>query len=61
MISFWEELTSVRKIQENNFFVVFFAQKNDEDENCQQRKALTSSPMRIAQFHAKSFFKNTKN
>ena len=39
----------------------FFCEKNDEGENCQQRKALTSSPMRIAQFHEKSFFKGTKN
>ena len=44
-----------------NFFVVFFCAKNDEGENCQQRKVLTSSPIRIAQFHEKSFFKSTKN
>ena len=44
-----------------NFFVVFFVQKNDEGENCQQRKALTSHPIRIAQFHEKSFFKSTRN
>ena len=62
LISFWEEFTSVKiKHKKINFFVVFFVQKNDEGENCQQRKALTSSPMRIAQFHAKSFFKSTKN
>ena len=47
--------------QKINFFVVFFCAKNDEGENCQQRKALTSSPIRIAQFHEKSFFKSTKN
>ena len=44
-----------------NFFVVFFCAKNDEGENCQQRKVLTSSPIRIAQFHEKSFFENTQN
>ena len=60
--SFWEEFTSVKnKHKKINFFVVFFVQKNDEGENCQPPKALTSSPMRIAQFHAKSFFKSTKN
>ena len=47
--------------QKINFFVVFFCAKNDEGENCQQRKALTSSPIRIAQFHEKSFFKSTQN
>ena len=62
LISFWEEFTSVKKThQKINSFVVFFVQKNDEGENCQPPKALTSSPMRIAQFHAKSFFKSTKN
>ena len=62
LISFWEEFTSVKnKHKKINFFVVFFDAKNDERENCQQRKALTSSPIRIAQFHAKSFFKSTKN
>ena len=40
---------------------MFFCEKNDEGENCQQRKVLTSSPIRIAQFHEKSFFKSTKN
>jgi hypothetical protein len=50
-----------KKTQKINFFVVFFCEKNDEGENCQQRKALTSSPIRIAQFHEKSFFKSTKN
>ena len=44
-----------------NFFVVLFCAKNDEGENCQQRKALTSHPIRIAQFHEKSFFKSTRN
>ena len=62
LISFWEEFTSVKnKHNKINFFVVFFCAKNDEGENCQQRKALTSSPIRIAQFHEKSFFKSTKN
>ena len=62
LISFWEEFTSVKKKHKKiNFFVVFFVQKNDEGENCQTPKALTSSPMRIAQFHAKSFFKSPKN
>ena len=62
LISFWEEFTSVKiKHKKINFFVVFFCAKNDEGENCQQRKALTSSPIRIAQFHEKSFFKSTKN
>ena len=40
---------------------VFFCAKNDAGGNCQQRKVLTSSPIRIAQFHEKSFFKSTKN
>ena len=40
---------------------MFFVKKNDEGEHCQQQKALTSSPMPIAQFHEKSFFKSTKN
>ena len=62
LISFWEEFTSVKiKHKKINFFVVFFCAKNDEGENCQQRKVLTSSPIRIAQFHEKSFFKSTKN
>ena len=38
-----------------------FCEKNDEGENCQQRKALTICPIRIAPFHEKSFFKSTKN
>ena len=50
-----------KKDKKNNFFVVFFCEKNDEVENCQQRKALTISPIRIAPFHEKSFFKSTKN
>ena len=62
LISFWEEFTSVKiKHKKINFFVVFFCAKNDEGENCQQRKVLTSSPIRIAQFHEKSFFKSTRN
>ena len=62
LISFWEEFTSVKiKHKKINFFVLFFCAKNDEGENCQQRKVLTSSPIRIAQFHEKSFFKSTKN
>ena len=40
---------------------MFFCAKNDEGENCQQRNALTSHPIRIAQFHEKSFFKSTIN
>ena len=47
--------------QINNFFVVFFCAKNDEGENCQQRKALTISPIRIAPFDEKSFFKSARN
>ena len=50
-----------KKHKKINFFVVFFCEKNDEGENCQQRITLTSSPMPIAQFHEKSFFKGTKN
>ena len=50
-----------KKHQKINFFVVFFCEKNDEGENCQQRKALTISPIRIVPFHEKSFFKSTKN
>ena len=62
LISFWEEFTSVKnKHKKINFFVVFFCAKNDEGENCQQRKALPSHPIRIAQFHEKSFFKSTEN
>ena len=49
------------KTQKNQFFRGVFCAKNDEGENCQQRKALTSHPIRIAQFHEKSFFKSTKN
>ena len=40
---------------------MLFCAKNDEGENCQQRKALTCHPIRIAQFHEKSFIKSTKN
>ena len=40
---------------------MFSCAKKDEGENCQQRKALTSHPIRIAQFHEQSFFKSTKN
>ena len=40
---------------------VLFCAKNDEGENCQQRKALTSSPIRIAQFQNMSCFKSTRN
>ena len=45
----------------STFSWCFFCEKNDEGEKGQQRKSLTSSPIRIAQFHAKSFFKSTKN
>ena len=63
LISFWEEFTSVKKINTKNqlFRGVFFCAKNDERENCQQRKALTSSPIRIAQFQNMSYFKSIKN
>ena len=62
LISFWEEFMWVKiKHKKINFFVVFFYAKNDEGENCQQRKVLTSSPIRIAQFHENSFFKGTRN
>ena len=47
--------------QKNQSFRCVFCAKNDEGENCQQRKVLTSSPIRIAQFHEKSFFKSTKD
>ena len=47
--------------QKNQLFRCVFCAKNDEGENCQQRKVLTSSPIRIAQFHAKSFFKSTRD
>ena len=61
-IAFLEEFISATETHKKiNFFVVFFCAKNDEGENCQQRKVLTSSPIRIAQFHEKSFFKSTKN
>ena len=50
-----------RDTQKNQLLRVFFCAKNDESENCQQRKALTSHPIRIAQFHEKSFFKSTKD
>ena len=49
------------KTQKNQLFRGVFSEKNDEGENGQQQKALTSSPIRIAQFHEKSFFKSTKN
>ena len=61
LISFWEEFTSVKKRQKNQLFRSVFCEKNDEGENCQQRKALTISPIRIVPFHEKSFFKSTKN
>ena len=61
LISFWEEFTSVKKTQKNQLFRCVFYAKNDEGEHCQQRKALTSHPVRIAQFHEKSFFKSTRN
>ena len=62
LISFWEEFISVKKTSKVQLFRgVFFCKKNDEGENCQQRKALTSHPIRIAPFHEKSFFKSTKN
>ena len=61
LISFWEEFISVKIKHKKQLFVVFFCAKNDEGENCQQRKVLTSSPIRIAQFHAKSFFQSTRN
>ena len=50
-----------KKTKTNQLFHGVFCEKNDEGENWQPPKALTSSPMRIAQFHAKSFFKSTKN
>ena len=50
-----------KKTSKVQLFRCVFLQKNDEGENCQQRKALTSYPIRIAQFHEKSFFKSTKN
>ena len=50
-----------KKNTKNQLFRGVFCEKNDEGENCQQRKVLTSSPIRIAQFHEKSFSKSTKN
>ena len=47
--------------QKNQLFRYVFCAKNDEGEICQQRKALTSHPIRIAQFHEMSCFKSTKN
>ena len=41
--------------------MVFFDAKNDEGENCQQRKVLTCHPLRIAQFQEKSLFQSTNN
>ena len=62
LISFWKEFIWVKiKHKRINFFMMFFCAKNDEGENYQQRKALTSHPIRIAQFHEKSFFKSTKD
>ena len=61
LISFWEEFTWVKILNKKSTFSWLFGAKNDEGENCQQPKVLTSSPIRIAQFHEKSFFKNTKN
>ena len=62
LISFWEEFTlGEMETQKNQLFRGVFCAKNDEGENCQQPKVLTSSPIRIAQFHEKSFFKSTKN
>ena len=61
LIAFWEEFTSVNKKTKNQLFRGVFCEKNDEGENCQQRKALTSHPIRIAQLHEKSFFKSTKD
>ena len=50
-----------KETQRNQLFRGVFYAKNDEGENCQQRKELTSHPIRIAQFHEKSFFRSTKN
>ena len=50
-----------KNTQKIQLFRGVFCAKNDEGENCQQRKVLTSSPVQIAQFHEKSFFKSTKN
>ena len=47
--------------QKNQILRCVFCAKNDEGKNCQQRKVLTSSPIRSAQFHEKSFFKSTRN
>ena len=52
---------SKKDTQKIQLFRCVFCAKNDEGENCQQRKALTSHPIRIAQFHETSFFKSTKN
>ena len=41
--------------------VMFFVQKNDERENCQQRKVLTSHPIEICEFQKMSLPKITKN
>ena len=49
------------KAEKYQLFRGVFCAKNDARENCQQRKALTSHPIRIAQFHETSFFKSTKN
>ena len=50
-----------KKTQKNKLFRCVFCAQNDEGENCQQRKVLTSCPIRIAQFHKMSCFKSTKN
>ena len=61
LISFWEEFTWVKiKHKRNQLFRGVFCAKNDEGENCQQRKVLTSSPIRIAQFQNMSCFEAPK-
>ena len=40
---------------------MFFVQKNDERENCQQGKVLTSHPIQIGEFQKMSLLKITKN
>ena len=61
LISFWVELHSVSwKHKKINFFMMFFWAKNDERENCQQGKVLSSSPIRIGQFQKMSPPKDPK-
>ena len=51
---------TVKKKHKKQLLRGVFCAENDEGENCQQRKVLTGSPIRITQFHEKVILQKHK-